>query len=91
MQIKGDRVTAKLIASVPIKEAALHYTADTGEWQKRRWETAPAEVGHAPISARLPEQRPLVWFLSLTDDRGLRISTEHDELPAHARSDEALR
>jgi len=26
-----------------------------------------------------------VWFLSLTDDRGLRVSTEHDELPAPQR------
>ena len=91
MQIKGDRVSAKVITPVPIKEAALRYTTDIGEWQKRRWETVSAEVAHGTISARLPEQRPLVWFLSLTDDRGLRISTEHDELPARARSDEAPR
>jgi hypothetical protein len=85
MQIKGERVTAKVIAPVPIREAALRYTTDTGEWQKRRWETAPAEVGHGTISARLPEQRSLVWFLSLTDERGLRVSTEHEELPAQER------
>jgi len=85
MQVKGERVTAKLIAPVPIREAALHYTTDTGEWQKRHWETVPAEVGHGTISAPLPAERPLVWFLSLTDDRGLRVSTEHDELPAPQR------
>jgi dienelactone hydrolase len=82
MQIKGERVTAKVIAPVPIKEAALRYTTDTGEWQKRHWETAPAEVGHGTISARLLAQRPLVWYLSVTDERGVRVSTEHDELPA---------
>jgi hypothetical protein len=91
MQIKGEFITAKVITRVPIKEAALRYTTDTGEWQKRRWETVSAEVGHDIISARLPSQRPLVWFLSLTDDRGLRVSTQHEELLAPANTDEPQR
>ena len=81
MKLDGDRVSAKVIAPDAIKEATLRYTTDTGEWQKRHWETSPAEVGHGAISARLPAQRPLVWFLSVTDERGLRVSTEHAELP----------
>jgi len=78
MKIDSDSVSAKVVAPVPIKEAALYYTCDTGEWQKRRWETVPAEVGYGIISAHLPAQRPLVWFLSATDERGLRVSTEHE-------------
>lgn len=62
-RIHGDRVSAKVISSVPIKRAALHYTTDTGEWQKRRWLTVPAEVKRGTITARLPGQGPLVWFL----------------------------
>ena len=80
-KIVGDDVRVKVVAPVPIKSAALHYTTDTGEWQKRRWETVPAEVQRDAVSARLPALRPLVWFLSVTDERGLRVSTEHEELP----------
>jgi dienelactone hydrolase len=80
-KIDGDRVRVKAISPVPVKEAALHYTTDTGEWQKRRWETVPVELAGNTITARLPVQRPLVWYLAVTDERGLRVSTEHEELP----------
>jgi hypothetical protein len=79
-KINGDRVSATVVSPRPIKQAALHYTTDTGEWQKRRWQTLPAELNGRTISARLPGQRPVVWFLSMTDERGLRVSTEHEEM-----------
>jgi hypothetical protein len=72
--------TARVESRVPVKEAALHYTADDGPWQKRHWETAPAMLTGKVVKAQLPPQRPLVCYLSLTDDRGLRVSTEHEEL-----------
>ncbi len=80
MKIEGDQVSAKFSAPVPIKSAALHYTTDTGEWQKRRWVTVPADVRRDTVSARLPAEPLLVWFLSVTDERGLRVSTEHEQL-----------
>jgi dienelactone hydrolase len=86
-KINGDRVSAKVVSRLPIKRAALHYTTDTGEWQKRRWQTVPAELKRGTITARLPRQRPLVWYLTVTDERGLRVSTEHEELCA-ARSND---
>jgi hypothetical protein len=69
---------------VPLKEAVLNYTTDSGEWQKRRWQSSPAELKDDTVVARLPGQRPLVWFLAVTDERGLRVSTEHEELPTSA-------
>ena len=78
----GDRVRAKVISPVPVKEAVLNYTTDSGEWQKRHWQTSPAESKGKTIMVRLPAQRPLVWYLGVTDGRGLRVSTEHEELPA---------
>jgi dienelactone hydrolase len=76
----GERLRTKVVAPVPINSATLQYTTDTGEWQKRQWTTVPAEVRHHTVSARLPAERPLVWFLSVTDERGLRVSTEHEQL-----------
>ncbi len=78
MKIHGDQVSAKVMSPVPIKKAALNYTTDSGEWQKRRWQTVPAEVNGHTIEARLPAPRPVAWFLSVTDERGLRVSTEHE-------------
>jgi len=80
MKIKGDHVSAPVASRVAIKQTQLHYTTDTGDWQKRQWQTVPAELHRNIISATLPPQRPLVCFLSVTDERGLRVSTEHEEL-----------
>ena len=90
-KIDGDHVSAKVIAPAPVKSAALNCTADAGEWQKRRWITVPAEVRGDTVSARLPAQRPRVWFLSVTDERGLRVSTEHEELSAPGTNERAAR
>ena len=89
MIVSGDSVSANVVAPVPIKEAALRFTTETGEWQKRHWQSAPAQVEHGTVSARLPAQRPLVWYLSITDERGLRVSTEHEELPPSATGGKA--
>ncbi|MCL4785855.1 MAG: acetylxylan esterase [Verrucomicrobia bacterium] len=80
LRIRAGVATASVEARVPLKKAELHYTADGGPWQKRRWETATATMSGNIIQAQLPPGRPLVCYLSVTDDRGLRASTEHEEL-----------
>jgi len=82
MQITGSTATARVDSPVRQKKAELHYTNDTGEWQKRDWKTAGAELSAGTISARLPAERPLVCYLSVTDERGAQVSTGHAELSA---------
>jgi dienelactone hydrolase len=82
MQITGSTATAQVDSVVPLKKAELHYTTDSSEWQKRDWKTAGAELNGEHISARLPTERPLVCYISVTDERGARVSTAHAELPA---------
>jgi len=77
--IQGDLVTATVVSSVPIKQASLLFTTDTGEWQKRRWKAVLAQITGETILAHLPSQRPLTWYLLVTDEHGLRVSTEHEE------------
>ena len=77
--IQDDLVTATVVSSAPIKQASLLYTTDTGAWQKRRWESLPAAINGETIVAHLPSQRPLTWYLLVTDAQGLRVSTEHEE------------
>jgi dienelactone hydrolase len=76
----GSRVEVKFWAEVPITSAALHYTTDTGPWQQRKWQTQPLEVKDTTVEATLPEARPLVYFLTLTDERKAMVSTEHETL-----------
>ena len=85
MRVAQDRVEASLGSTGPIKQASLHYTSDTGVWQKRHWVSVPAQIEASRISARLPAARPLTCYLSLTDERDLRVSTQHEELAGPAR------
>jgi dienelactone hydrolase len=77
----GGRVEAPFRSEVPVARAALHFTTDTGSWKERRWQTRPAEVKGKAIRAELPQARPLVFFLTLTDSRDATVSTEHQALP----------
>ena len=81
MQVRGTLVEAAFKSLTPIAKAALHYTADTGVWQKRLWRSVPAEVAAGRLRARLPQARPLVVFLTLTNTRRAPGSAEHHEIP----------
>jgi dienelactone hydrolase len=76
----GRSVTVRFKAEVPVTTAALHWTTDGGPWQKRKWQSAAAKIDGGVVRAELPEGRPLVYFLTLTDERKATVSTEHEEL-----------
>jgi len=76
----GARVTAGFQGSPPAK-AQLHWALAAGPWQKREWKSRDARIESNAMTAELPPERPLVGFLTLTDDRGATVSTEHFVLP----------
>jgi len=81
-QGRNDREAwATFDGSMKIVRAELNFTKDDGVWQKRKWETIPATVSpdEHKASVTIP-QGVRVYFLSLIDDRGLIVSTEHEEL-----------
>jgi dienelactone hydrolase len=55
----------------------LHYAVATGPWQKREWKSIPAEIRDGRVTAKLPEDRPLVYYLTVIDSRGLEVSAPH--------------
>jgi len=61
-------------------EAKLVYSTDQGEWSKREWQTIDASLSPETVSGRLPDKRPLVFFLQVKDDRGAVSSSPHVEL-----------
>jgi dienelactone hydrolase len=80
LKVQNGLATASIRLPVSVKKAELIYTLDSGVWQKRQWQTIPADWDGAVVSAHLPEQRPLTFYLCVTDDRGLRTSTLIEEL-----------
>ncbi len=75
----GGKVWATFTASRPIAKAELEFTKDTGSWQQRLWEVAPAAFADGKVTAELPEGTT-VYYLNLTDDRECLVSTEHEEI-----------
>lgn len=77
---QGNEVEVIFRAGAPIVKAALHYTTDAGSWRERKWHTREVKASGTMVRAELPAARPLVYFLTLTDDRAATVSTEHESL-----------
>ncbi len=79
--VAGGMLSANLDRPVAAKNVQLCYATNSGPWQKRVWMTAPAQIDGRRVFAEVPPRAPLVGFLALTDERGLRLSSEHIEMP----------
>ncbi len=82
MKTADGKATAAFTTKVPVEKGHLHYTTDVGNWKGRNWQTADAKIANGTVSAELPPQRPLVYYLSVTDRREAMIGTGHAELPS---------
>jgi dienelactone hydrolase len=60
----------------------LNFTHESGAWQKRRWETVPANFWSDPrqVWAALPKGATAAYF-NVIDDKGLAVSSDYVELP----------
>lgn len=75
---EGTTVRVRFKAEVPITSAALAHAPATGPWQKREWKSVPLKITGDTVTAELPKGRPLVYFVTLTDERKATISSEHE-------------
>jgi dienelactone hydrolase len=71
----GKTVSVTFESEVPVVKAELAWTADTGEWQQREWKTLPATLNGSTASATLPCPLPTCYYILLTDERGLPVSS----------------
>ncbi len=79
--LDSDILWAEYDSVVPVVNAELCYTTDTGDWFSRMWYSAPAGLNSVEriVSAKLP-QNVTVCYLNIIDERKLVSSTEHIEL-----------
>jgi hypothetical protein len=82
MKTAAGHATAVFTSKAPVAKGELHYTSDSSAWKEREWHSVEASLDHGTVSAPLPDERPLVYYLSITDDRGALVSTPHVEEPA---------
>ena len=81
MKVVRGEASASVASKYPVVKGELNYTSDVGPWQKREWKAVPATLQGGTVRAALPLARPLVYYLSVTDQRGLRVATPHLTLP----------
>jgi cephalosporin-C deacetylase-like acetyl esterase len=79
MTVEGNTVRAPVLSGGPVVKAMLHYTTMTGVWTARQWKDAPADVESGMLRAELPSERPLSYFFTATDARGLITSSPYEE------------
>ncbi|MBC7808614.1 MAG: acetylxylan esterase [Akkermansiaceae bacterium] len=82
----GTRVTVPVESRSPIVKAELTHTADTGAWSKRDWKidqvtVTPDAKGRTTVSGTLPTGTR-VWYVRVEDSRGVKVSSDHEELSA---------
>lgn len=75
--IDGGRARARFTAETTVETGELHFATADGPWKDRPWETRPAELAGSEVVATVPPERPLVLYLSVTDERSALVSTEH--------------
>ena len=68
-------VSATFHSEIPVIKAELIATTDGGVWQQRNWVSIPATIDGDTASVTLPSEKPTAYYLLLTDERDLRIST----------------
>ena len=82
VQLEGDRLQAEFRSSTNVVESAFHWTPDTVTWNERTWHSWPATIADGRAAANVPRERPIAFFLTITDERGATVSTEHQVLTA---------
>jgi len=80
--VDGATAVSRVLCGGPAVGAELHYTTMTGSWTARKWKSVPAKVESGDVSAPLPAERPLTFFFTVADARGLITSSAYAELGA---------
>ncbi len=77
-ELDSNTLWATYNSIVPIVDAELCYTKDTGDWFNRMWYSTPADLNSIDkiVSAKLPPDTT-ACYLNIIDERNLVSSTEH--------------
>jgi len=74
--LRHSHATLPYKSTVPLKQATLHYTVDTGLQSKRDWQNRPAKIGEGMIDAANVPTNATAWLITATDARGALVSSK---------------
>jgi len=77
MKVDEGIATSTYNSPAKIVSAQLHYAVAKGTWQSRNWTTVDGTFERGALHAKLPQARPIVAYLTVTDERGALVSTPH--------------
>ena len=80
MRIADGKAAAKLLNATKPKSGLLWYSTDQGNWKQRKWQSVAAKVEDGLVVGDIPSDRPITFYLEVTDHRGLKTSTTYEEL-----------
>lgn len=74
---RDDIIIAKVHSPVKIDKAFLHYTLNASvSGTNRKWNTKSVRYKNGEIKSPVPPEETTIWYLSLKDKRGLKVSGE---------------
>ena len=90
LTVESNRASASLFTPLPLTKATLWCTTNLGAWSTRSWTAHQATVSNGIVTAPLPNDRPLAYYLSVTDAGSALVSTPcaaagADGAPANCR------
>ena len=74
--IEGEKVRLTFTAATALKSTTLHCTTDDVLRSKRTGIEMPAEIADGVITAPRPLAEANTWFISVTDDRDVLVTTD---------------
>jgi len=78
IDVGEKQVTAKVDSKTKLVSAELHYTMNNlpGNPKSRKWQKQLANIDHHEITTKLPPEDARIWFLTVTDERGMVVSSK---------------
>ena len=76
LKISERDISAQVQTETKLTSAQLHYTTDTGSFQKRQWQTVSGSIEGGIIHTPLPPKDATVFFITVTDERNMMISSK---------------
>jgi dienelactone hydrolase len=78
MKLNNDKnaISVTYESETPVSKAELAFTTDTGIWINREWKAIPATISGNTVSVEMPVPAPTCYYILLTDERGLPVSSK---------------
>ena len=78
LDVGNNQITAKVDSKTELVSAELCFTLDNlpGDPETRKWQKQSANIDHHLITSNLPPEEARIWFLTVTDERGMLVSSK---------------